>query len=261
MINSSSNPLGYTMKTITKNCENCSKTFQASAREINRGNGRFCSLKCSANRIRSNSRSLKEHNCSCSLPECGKSFYRTIAKIKNAKATGLQFCSKVCKDKAHRIGGSIQPKHYGSRGPRTCYKKQCELCNKDFETTKLKGRFCSGVCASNHKNKIARQFRSEFRNYRLDSSFRFGINEYPNKFDFDLIKKYGWYSASNRGNNVNGIARDHMFSVYDGFHNKIDPKIVGHPANCRLMQQRDNSSKNKRSSITLEDLLERIKNW
>ena len=248
------------MKTIIKNCEACLKRFTASLSEHNRGNGRFCSLTCSTthhNRIR---KEAKELNCVCSLPECGTSFYRTIAKMKGAKATGLQFCSRVCKNKAHRTGGSIQPKHYGSHKP-TYYKKQCELCNKDFETIKPKGRFCSNACSSNHKNKIARQFRSDFRNYRLDSSFRFSINKYPNKFDFDLIKKYGWYSASNRGNNANGISRDHMFSVYDGFHNKIDPKLVGHPANCCLVQQSKNASKNKRSSITLEDLLERIKNW
>ena len=52
-----------------------------------------------------------------------------------------------------------------------------------------------------------------------------------------------------------------MYSVYDGYKNNIDSKIISHPANCQLMQQTKNSSKYKKSSITLEALLERIKKW
>ena len=103
------------MKTITKNCENCSNPFQASAREINRGNGRFCSLKCSSTHHSRIRKEAKELNCTCSLPECGTAFYRNNSKMKNAKSSGLQFCSRKCKDIAQRIEGlsDIQPHHYG----------------------------------------------------------------------------------------------------------------------------------------------------
>ena len=49
-----------------------------------------------------------------------------------------------------------------------------------------------------------------------------------------------------------------MFSVRDGFELGIDPKLISHPANCRLMVHSDNISKNRKSSITYEDLLIRI---
>ena len=73
-----------------------------------------------------------------------------------------------------------------------------------------------------------------------------------------MYEKYGCYKAKNNGDNFNGIVRDHMFSVSDGFLLNIDPKIIKHPANCELMQNSKNLSKGKHSSITLNELYERI---
>lgn len=97
--------------------------------------------------------------------------------------------------------------------------------------------------------------------YRPLCSFHFNLNDYKDEFDFDLIKKYGWYSPTNKKNNLEGISRDHIYSVNDGFVNKIDPKIISHPANCRLMIHSNNNIKNRNSEITIEDLLEKIKQW
>ena len=52
-----------------------------------------------------------------------------------------------------------------------------------------------------------------------------------------------------------------MYSCADGFKNNISPLIISHPANCQLISQRNNASKNRKSSITLEQLLQRIKEW
>lgn len=97
--------------------------------------------------------------------------------------------------------------------------------------------------------------------YSYQCRFTFSIAKYPHIFEYasPLIKKYGWYSASNRGNNLSGCSRDHLYSVSDGFKNNVDPKIMSHPMNCRIVPHRKNQSKNKKSSITLADLLERIK--
>jgi len=114
-----------------------------------------------------------------------------------------------------------------------------KLCNKKYNKSKLKG----------------------IKRYRQLCEFNFSLNEYPNEFDFTLIEKHGWYSAKNRGNNSNGINRDHMYSVKDGFINRINPKILSHPANCKLMTHIDNITKKDKSSITLNELLERIKKW
>ena len=82
------------------------------------------------------------------------------------------------------------------------------------------------------------------------------------KFNFDLIREYGWYSPSNSSNpNLNGVSRDHMISVQYGFENGIDPKIISHPANCRLILQTENFKKRNNCSITIEELIDRIDRW
>ena len=76
-----------------------------------------------------------------------------------------------------------------------------------------------------------------------------------------LIQEHGWYQAANRGNNLDGVSRDHIISVKFGFENGIDPEIIAHPANCRLMRHTSNQKKNVDSDITLEELKERIEQW
>ena len=52
---------------------------------------------------------------------------------------------------------------------------------------------------------------------------------------------------------------DHIYSVSDGFLNDIDPKIISSECNLRVITQVDNLKKGKKSDITLEKLLEKIK--
>jgi hypothetical protein len=49
---------------------------------------------------------------------------------------------------------------------------------------------------------------------------------------------------------------DHLYSIRHGFENKVDPQIVGHHANLRMMWHTDNKSKHIRSDITLDELLQ-----
>ncbi len=97
--------------------------------------------------------------------------------------------------------------------------------------------------------------------YRPQCEFKFSLDEYPDKFNFDLIREHGWYSPTNKNNNLNGVSRDHIYSVKDGFINKIDPIIILHPANCKLMLHSENSSKKTKSDITIEELLDKISKW
>jgi hypothetical protein len=63
---------------------------------------------------------------------------------------------------------------------------------------------------------------------------------------------------------LSGVSRDHLYSILDGYTNKIDPKLLSHPANCRIMVHNGpngNNSKNSKSSITLEELKIRINIW
>lgn len=99
------------------------------------------------------------------------------------------------------------------------------------------------------------------RYYRSLCSFKFNVYNYPEEFDLSLIEQLGFYSAKNKGNNANGISRDHMLSVKYGYLNKIDPKIISHPANCKLITQSNNASKSDGCTISLENLLNRIEEW
>lgn len=52
-----------------------------------------------------------------------------------------------------------------------------------------------------------------------------------------------------------------MISIMYGFKNEIPAEIISHPANCRLMQHKDNVSKYDKCSLTIKELLENIAIW
>jgi hypothetical protein len=130
-------------------------------------------------------------------------------------------------------------------------KFMCKNCNKEHEKRTV---FCSNECLKQYR----RINMDEYKKYKQDTIFKFSLNDYPDYFEFELIEKYGWYSPSNKNNNLNGVSRDHMISVKEGFELGIDPFLLAHPANCKLMIHNENISKNKKSSITLDELLDRI---
>lgn len=99
------------METILKNCLNCTKEFNAPAREVKRGNGKFCTHQCAVT-YNANQRPKAEPNVICAL--CQNMFYMSESSKKNSKS-GLYFCCRAHKDAAQCIGGikEIMPAHYG----------------------------------------------------------------------------------------------------------------------------------------------------
>lgn len=86
------------------------------------------------------------------------------------------------------------------------------------------------------------------------------------KTKFDYYKKRVWSitkiqpietleNYSNRGKNKNDYHLDHIFSIYDGFLNKIQPEIIGSIINLRFIPAKQNLQKHKRSEIDKEFLL------
>jgi endogenous inhibitor of DNA gyrase (YacG/DUF329 family) len=134
------------------------------------------------------------------------------------------------------------------------YDLSCKGCGKEFEYNRSTRKFCSEECKKEYKRKDM----EEYQRYKSDCVFKFNLSDYVDEFDFSLVEKYGWYSPTNKNDNLGGISRDHMFSIREGFEKGIDSKIISHPANCKLMIHTENISKNKKSSITIEDLLNRI---
>ena len=146
--------------------------------------------------------------------------------------------------------------------------KTCVICDVTFEI-KPKNRkeatkkCCSKKCA----NLLLRKKRKsgdrdlERTQYKRDCSFRFNVYTFPDEFDLSLITEHGWYSPSNKKNNLYGISRDHMISRTFGFDNNLPPEHLAHPANCELLPHSQNASKGIKNTITYEALLLRIEKW
>lgn len=226
---------------------------------------------------------IKEFIVTCA--KCGKQF-SVFEREKKFPTKEKYFCSRGCANArkhtlVERIKISNGVKNSIKSGKTRKYfqlrqleERICLWCGQKFSAwTSSKQRFCSCKCGARHREQVKYtsglcncltdddKLKREFRRYRNRCQFRFALKNFPLEFDFDLIKKFGWYKAKNRGNNIGGISRDHMYSVQDGFINNVDPAIISHPANCKLMPHGENSSKHNKSSITLEDLKKRIDKW
>lgn len=95
---------------VVATCQYCGDSFPRRKNKIKR----FCSKECR----QSASSALFE--CGC----CGKKFRRHNSK--SSTKSGFNFCSKICKDTAQRIGGIIVPTHYGASNGREAYKSLIE---------------------------------------------------------------------------------------------------------------------------------------
>ncbi len=94
----------------------------------------------------------------------------------------------------------------------------------------------------------------DYRAYRRQARFIFKASDYTKIKGIYLI-------GDQRHMSFKGFSKDHMFSVKQGYIEGISPTIIGHPANCQILTTLQNSSKGKKCSITLNELMERIKNW
>ena len=206
-------------------CENCSKEHDGSY-----GSGRFCSSKCARGF------STKEKR-------------DEINRKVSAKVTGR----KQSKERRLKTSGKNHPNWKG--GYSVLEERVCLECGSFYKRPSK--NFCSKECWIKNNKKI----RTEWQQYQKECAFKFNIYDYPDWFDLSLIEKFGWYSAANRGNNLEGVSRDHMISVKYGFRNGISSELISHPANCQLMQHTLNNTKKTQCSITLNELEERIKKF
>jgi hypothetical protein len=99
------------VKLIQVICKYCNEPFNADAREVNRGNAKFCCKRHFHMWQRSLPKKELIPNVVCA--GCGTKFYKNHSKQGKSKS-GLFFCTRKCKDISQRIGGlkEIQPKHY-----------------------------------------------------------------------------------------------------------------------------------------------------
>lgn len=186
----------------------------------------------------------------CRLETCLKPF-RTKQKRQG------HYCSPECLriGKARAISKSLmgRPSPKRGTGGRDIV---CLNCKKTVHLAAKSNRqlFCSPFCFKQYH--VSR--RTEREAYKHAAQFKFNVYDHPSHFDLSLIDRFGWYSAANRGGNLDGISRDHMLSIAEGYYCGIDPSLLAHPANCKLVRHSENQKKNAKSTISLEELLQRI---
>jgi hypothetical protein len=200
----------------------------------------LCQLKLTVQNLESHFETHSRSQHSCGNPECTE---LTSTKFCSKKCSGIVSNKNRSRESYQKIQKSVRcPK---IKLPKPIKQRICVCCGKVDLTT---GHFQSDKCS----------FCNDSLTYRRQCEFKFNLKDYPNEFDFKLLTEHGMFSPQK---NPKGISRDHMVSVQYGKENRIDPKIISHPANCKLMLQGDNTRKQSESSITYEELIERIQVW
>lgn len=103
--------------------------------------------------------------------------------------------------------------------------------------------------------------KDEYKFYRDLSNWRHQVlNE--NTIGVEKLKYGKLYDKNNRDKNA--LVRDHLYGRKNGFINGVFPELIRHPANCQIITHSENikkSKKNNDSIISLEELLQKIKNF
>lgn len=240
------------------------------------GGRTYCSLKCrnyyvnkylrdySKNGIGLSAKTIEKYENNpkfCKNPNCGK-------KIEYNKRIN-DYCNNSCSASVTNVGidrknqkisssayQNILNSNRKKRGEHFIDYSFCRFCGTGLDVSN-RVKFCSEECRKKHK----RVNMDEYKKYKSDAKFNFNLADYPDEFDFKLIEEYGWYKPTNKGDNLKGVSRDHMLSVREGFDLGVDPKLISHPANCKLMIHTQNISKNKKSTISVEQLIDMITEW
>ena len=206
----------------------------------------------------------------CVCEHCNKTFIKMVKRIDAVNNRLPRHCSRSCansRPRTEEVKNKVSKKLSRIKfvdGKRIQLNPiVCKGCGTIL--AKVNGRYrryCSEECKRAHIYHMDNdEFKGTYRQYRQACSFRFNLASYPEEFDFELIKKYGFYSPKNKKDNPNGVTRDHMYSVREGLENNVPPWVLAHPANCQLMLHVDNVSKYSHCSITLDELKERIRKW
>lgn len=234
------------MKTST--CQYCVKLFTPTVGSY----GKFCSLSC-GNFFRALVNKIKKIEIYNKNPKICKvcSIPLEYDKRKN------QFCSHSCSAK---VSNQIKRK----RGPKA--KDKIEFCSIKFICCKTTYKWYSNRKPDGTIRKSSPYVKTLKERYYSSARFKFNVYNFPNEFDLNLIEQYGWYTCpgkkrKNSNKNINGVSRDHIISVSYGYKNNIDPKIISHPANCRIIKHSENKKKSTDCQMTIDELLSKIEIW
>ena len=153
----------------------------------------------------------------------------------------------------------------------------CVNCNVDL-SHKPENKFCTQSCAAKYNNNrrskethnqqretlkktlsakgIARTDAKQI--YKVDCAFRFNIYQYLEIPGYALLLERGMY---NHQHNPTGVVRDHIISKEYGWRHHIPAEVISHPANCQFITNQENVEKSADCHMTIQELMDRIKQW
>ncbi len=246
-----SNPAKQSMLNIymkTSNCQYCEISFNVIAGSF----GKFCSLSCGTAFRNKASAEKAESNYNLNSTKC--KHCQSILEYQKRKN---KYCSRSC---AAKVSNQVIRK----RGPSATDKPPFSTIK--FVLCKHTGQYYSNRNTDGSFRKCSPYIKTDKEKYYSDARFKFNVYLFPEEFDLTLIEQHGWYTCPGKKRkgqtkNTTGVSRDHIVSVSYGFANNIDPKIISHPANCRLMLHSENKNKSSKCNLTIHQLLLKIEDW
>ena len=232
----------------TLNCQQCNLSFTLTPGSF----GKFCSLSCGSvfNGLLRRTKTISKY-------ESNPKHCNTCNNVLPYSKRKNKFCSHSCSAKTTNLVERKRGPTAKEKAPFTKIKFiLCEKTNQYYLNTNPDGS----------RRRASPYVKTDKEKYYASARFKFNVYHYPDEFDLSLIERYGWYTCpgkkrKNELKNIHGISRDHIISVSYGFANGIDPKIIAHPANCKLMLHSENKIKHNKCDMSIKDLIEKIKTW
>lgn len=127
---------------IARACDNCQEPYDADTRYLNRGQGKFCSRKCSGEHLSRLKTNNKEPNSQCAY--CNEPLHITAKRTRKSKS-GLFFCNRDCQNL-----GFSSPDVLVTSGPRSRSNKT--KCSGTDCTRRTHNPFCTECLRKNTIN-------------------------------------------------------------------------------------------------------------
>jgi hypothetical protein len=136
------------------------------------------------------------------------------------------------------------------KGAHHCHKVKCNICGDISMRRTAHDHRCKG-CYNIQRLERIKTFLEKYGSYDVYRDYVYSLTDVN-------IRKYNLFNEYEFGHKKYHV--DHKVSVYFGYTNGIQPDIISHCNNLQPLWYLDNIRKSKKCSITIDELLESIKN-
>lgn len=237
------------------NCKNCNEN-EVYFTYFTKGYHDYCSVRCS-----SNSEEKKNAIMSTCLDKYGVKNIGEVTREKALVTMNERYGSHISKTEIFKDKfKKTSLERFGTEHPfqSNSIKKQIkETCLEKYgfdNPTKNETILNKQLQTRKERGQIYKWSEKELESIQL---YRSAVTYYTEKTYYeyiDIINPEGL----NRGIHTNHV--DHIFPVIKGWLNDIDPKLLSHPKNLRLLSSEENRAKGDRTEMTVEDFIKMINN-